>query len=950
MTTANLLALLKLDEFVVIDLETTGFSAQSDKIIELGAVRFVGGEPAADFRQLVNPGVAIPGEIVVLTNISDEMVADEPALEAVADSFIKFVGSSPIVAQNISFDLSFFKVMLRELHGDDQLPNELYDTLPLARTYLFHRSGYSLGALCAYFGIEHTSAHRAYHDALNTGHIFIKLLHEAASYPLPVVQSLLAVQDHVQLPNKQLYVRLIDAMSAGGRTTGLTDSEIEFDLPRPLLNHDGAGESYVPKTPEQFFGPGGILSDKWEDYEPRPAQMDFSDDVSGTLEDGAILLAEAGTGLGKSMAYLLPAINSANLHGVPVVIASHTKHLQDQLFRQELPRVVELLDAPVRAVMLKGRTNYLCRTRLQFALDNARRLLNRDDCERILPILLWEQFTRSGDIEECPGFTAGMNVRLWRLLRSERGYCLGHICQRYGGCFVGPLRRAVKEAGVIVINQALLLADAAGEGGILPAEFRLVLDEAHNLPKVATEQLTVEFSAEAVRDLTENYLGGRHRRIFRGLLKDALLAVDEEGDLGGGIIEDARELKAAAAGLMEAYMQERNLLPPADGRQLFQQGRYIQPSEEFRGLETQVEAVGTAIKSMTVTLKKIQKLLADTDMSLPESLLSDIESDYQDALALQATFGIIAVNEADGAQVLWRELRGSAGNLRLLFRAAPLWVNDFLRGRLFEKRPGTVLCSATLQVNGEFDYFRREVGLESDFDSWEVREQEFASPFMYEEQCIAFFWDSSVDVNDENYPLELANLIDATTDRIHRRMLVLFTSYAQLRAVHEILKNRLRHTSRELLTQYARSSRWGLLDAFKLNPRAILLGTSSFWEGVDLPGELLEIVIMARLPFANPSDPVVQARIEYFREAGMNPFMDYQIPEAVTRFRQGFGRLIRTTYDEGIFIIADSRVARKRYGGNFLDALPLEAKPFSDAQTIVSAAQGKVFQQLKQGL
>ncbi|MCH8328415.1 MAG: hypothetical protein IID15_07845, partial [Candidatus Marinimicrobia bacterium] len=314
MTTANLLALLKLDDFVVIDFETTGFSPEKDKIIELGAVRFVDGEPAADFRQLVNPGVAIPGEIVDLTNISDEMVADEPALEEVADRFIEFVGSSPIVAQNIAFDLSFLKVMLRQQRGDDELPNELYDTLPLARTYLFHRSGYSLGALCAYFGIEHTSAHRAYHDALNTGHIFIKLLNEAASYPLPVVQSLLAVQDHVQLPNKQLYVRLIDAMNASGRTTGLTESGIEFDLPRPILTHEGAGESYVPQTPADFFGPGGILSEKWDDYESRPVQMAFSDDASAAIEDGAILLAEAGTGLGKSLAYLLPAINRAHVH------------------------------------------------------------------------------------------------------------------------------------------------------------------------------------------------------------------------------------------------------------------------------------------------------------------------------------------------------------------------------------------------------------------------------------------------------------------------------------------------------------------------------------------------------------------------------------------------------------------------------------------------------------
>ena len=947
MASAELLTALQLDDFVVIDFETTGFSPADCGIIEIGAVRFAGGEPAGQFSQLVNPGMPIPREIVDLTNISDDMVAAEPELTEVGRDFLDFVGESPLVAHNISFDLAFLKDLRRQMGVSDEVAQELYDTLPLARTFLFHRSGYSLAALCEYYGFDHSQAHRATQDALNTGHLFIRLVAEAASYPLPVIQVMAGVQEHVNLPNKGLYTRLLQGMTASGRNSGLVESQEQIDMPDSIYVHEGAGDDYGPQGPEQFFGPDGTLVRKWAPAELRPVQQEFSTAVAEAFDDGHIVLAEAGTGLGKSMAYLLPAINTAYRTRQPVVIACHTKHLQDQLFRQELPRLAEMLDAPVQAVMLKGRGNYLCRTRLQFALENAKRLLSPDDCEKILPIILWEHFTRSGDVDECPGFLAARNARLWLLLRSERGYCVGQLCQRYHGCFVGPLRRAVRQAGIVVVNHALLLADAAGDAGLLPPDYRLVIDEAHNMPKVATEQLTTEFSAEIVRELTDNYIAGRHRRIFRRQLQDALMILDEDGVLAQRAGSEAKIVRDSAGQLLGAYVRERRILIAEDERQRFQQSRYIDPASEFRGLEIEVQAMDKELRGFMTTLRKIHKLLSTTDMALPDGLLNNVESDLEDTAAVRKAFQRVAVETPTGDFVLWREVRSSSGRPMLKFRAAPLVVAGFLRENLFEQRPGTILCSATLQAAGSFDFFRGEIGLDSAFDACEVRVHDFPSPFFYEEQCAAFHWDTGTDVSDDSYPRELAQLIDDITDRIERRVLVLFTSYAQLRAVHEVLHNRLFRTDRKLLTQFARSSRWALLDAFKNSPRAILLGTSSFWEGIDLPGDLLEVLIMARLPFANPADPVVEARIEHLRDLGMNPFMDYQIPDAVTRFRQGFGRLIRSSYDEGIFIITDSRVSRRRYGEIFLDALPVQAEPFQTAETVISVAGRRIFQHLK---
>ncbi|MEE9465016.1 MAG: 3'-5' exonuclease, partial [Candidatus Neomarinimicrobiota bacterium] len=251
MNSGDLLKLLELDEFVVIDFETTGLDPNEDTIIEAAAVRFSEGQPVDEFQQLINPGRPIPRQIVELTNITDEMVSDQPTIEEVGNDFIQFVGSAPLVAQNISFDMGFLKTMRVRLELDEEVDNQLFDTLPLARTFLYHHPGFSLGALCEFFQLAHSGAHRAYNDALNTGHVFIKLVHEAASFPLPIIQELLGVQSHLELPNKALYVRLAQVMSSGGSVKGLTISQIERPTLQAVYETESPAETYTPLTPEE---------------------------------------------------------------------------------------------------------------------------------------------------------------------------------------------------------------------------------------------------------------------------------------------------------------------------------------------------------------------------------------------------------------------------------------------------------------------------------------------------------------------------------------------------------------------------------------------------------------------------------------------------------------------------------------------------------------------------
>ncbi len=938
----ELLKLVGLDDFVALDFETTGLDPAKDKIIEIGAVRFADGQPVEEFQQLVNPRELIPRFITDLTNISDDMVAGEPTIEECGQQFIDFVGNSPLVGQNIPFDFSFLKGVFTALEQATVPKYELYDTLPLARTFLYFHSGFSLGAQCEYFGIDHAAAHRAYNDALNTGTIFCNLVHEAASYPLPVIELLVSVQSHVKLENKALFSSLFQNMISSGAPGGLTVSKIPKHHGEAIFKRE-TDVAFQPVTATDFFGTDGTLAQNWPDYEPRPIQITFSDAVDNAFSNGETLVAEAGTGSGKSMAYLLPAINQSLTDSTPVVISCNTKHLQDQLFHSEVPRIATYLDAPLKVVLLKGRGNYLCKSRLEAVLNNAGKMLGPDDCAALMSIIIWSQFTRTGDIDECPGFSSRWRGRLWNMLRSERGFCLGNSCSRHSGCYLGPTRKAVKTANVIIVNHALLLADSSESRGLLPKEYFLIIDEAHNLGKVTVDQLTREFSSKAVSNLADNYIGNRYRQLFRKQLRDTFQVIGELEDLPDKIKRKCKAAVTVVENLMTAYKRMRQVEIDPNSRYNVQQGRYLEPSEEFAGLEEETDKVLATLLDLSANLQAAYDCIAQSEMVGIEAVMSDLENDLKEAIGLATAFATIAVKKASDDDVLWREIRNNQQGIQITFRCAPMLVGEFLRDHIFERRPGTILCSATLQVANSFSYFRSEVGLESDQCNWPVVEEDFPSPFLYREQCAVFHWEGGADVNDGNYTSDLANLIDDITDQIPRRLLVLFTSYAQMRAVHEGLYNRLHKSERKLITQFERGSRRGLLDAFRANPRSILFGTSSFWEGVDLPRDLVEVVIVARLPFANPHDPLVEARVDYLKEQGRNAFIEYQVPEAITRFRQGFGRLIRTSSDEGIFIVTDGRVSRRRYGQMFLDSLPVESQPFIYADKISSSIKNFLF-------
>ncbi|MGY8781483.1 MAG: exonuclease domain-containing protein, partial [Fidelibacterota bacterium] len=544
----SLLKTVQLSKFVALDFETTGLQVETDRVIEVAAILFVDGEPAERFVSLVNPGISIPSFIEEITGITNGMVADAPAESKIVDDLFKFIGKHPLVAHNTPFDLAYLQAMA-DRHDKKLHDRRLYDTLPLSRALLFFQPAHNLSAASDFFSLSTDGAHRAEYDTENCGKIFVELIEEAASYNLDLISRILALLKPFQIQNKDLFIDLANALTKiGDLKNGLTESKIP--KPSNANFYINEGENDITKlTSYDVFGPDGHLNQSYENYEDRPNQVNYSDFIDEIMgSSSGVGIAEAGTGLGKSMAYLFAAMknNLSNPDDGPVVISCYTKHLQDQLFNKDLPQLTKAINAPIQAVVMKGRSNYVCKSRLNWLIGGAEKMLNGEEAMYLLSLMIWLEHTETGDMDECPGFTNGFTFRLMALVQSEPGFCTSPICSRHGGCFFGPLRKMVYNANLIVVNHALLLSEAkarkeAGEGmGFLPEHKSVVIDEAHNIPQAAYRQFTSVLDQRSLGYFLERVdpehshsvrwnnqlksLGGLHLQ-FEGMRRELGLAV-----------------------------------------------------------------------------------------------------------------------------------------------------------------------------------------------------------------------------------------------------------------------------------------------------------------------------------------------------------------------------------------------------------------------------------------
>ena len=614
--------------------------------------------------------------------------------------------------------------------------------------------------------------------------------------------------------------------------------------------------------PADFFAPGGPLARVLPGYEERPAQRRLSEAVADVLEHGGLLLAEAGTGTGKTLAYLLPAVLSERR----VVISTGTKNLQEQLVQKDLPILAKALGRELRVAVMKGRANYLCLLRFA-SFGKAGSFRRLEELPVYRSVEAWSATTDTGDRSEVADMPD--TIEFWREVSAASENCIGQACSLFDACFVTKMRQRALEADVVVVNHHLLCADLAVKdgsyGSVIPAYDTLILDEAHLIEDVATQYFGVQVSSHKVEELVR----------------------DVERELKAASL-DARELRAEVEGLRVKSERFFTRLARARPGRLAPNWMTEAMAEESLGLLQRLEGVRTALMAVPDRPEAITGLAGRT-------------------LALTSDVAFLMRAETDD-HVYFAETRGRG----VFLRAMPIDVSGRLKELLFDELRAAVLTSATLAVDGGFAYVKDRLGIEpSD-------ELLLASPFRYEEQALLYV--------PHGMPEPIApEFVDRAADEVVRlvelsrgRAFVLFTSYANMNAVAERIAGRVAYP---ILIQ-GEAPKAQLLDTFRETPHAVLLATTSFWQGVDVAGEQLSCVIVDKLPFASPGDPVVAARIERLRNRGQNAFGEYQVPVAVLMLKQGLGRLIRTASDHGILAVLDSRLVRKAYGRRFLESLP----------------------------
>lgn len=927
------------DVWIAFDLETTGLDDAKDAVIEIGAVKFQNGRTLDTFQTFVNPHRRISPFISKLTGIKQRQVDAAPPFERAAAEFVAFIGGAPLIAQNAAFDLGFLRA------NDVELPNSVIDTYDLAYALRPDMPGYSLEDMTRYLGIENAAPHRSLGDACATRDIFLALLDEAYALDAFTLAALLQL---AQRSGWQLGY-LLDSIAANPRrrlaaapapsqgAVGVNGLDIRQIGDR--LRSDAAplrARERISKIDADLVGAllsdKGALSDALEGFEERGEQVQMAKAVANAINDGKRIIIEAGTGVGKSLAYLLPAALYAMANGKRVVVSTNTINLQEQLINKDVPILVKALQGLDRAAagrqddggdslrftQLKGRGNYLCLRRWNRMRADADPSV--DEARLLAKTMVWLQSTSSGDRAEI-NLGRRSAAAPWERLSAESRASWGCMGQE-SVCFLRAARERAAASHLIIVNHALLLADIAAEGSIIPEYDALIIDEAHHIEDAATNRLGFDLTRarfdEHLQSLSGD--GGLPNQALTALRTAANLAQSRRDALQSAADEIGALLPRLRPFLTNLFTRLQSVAEGAQGgngrnaafAQTLRVTAAVRSRPDWSDVEIDWENADLALGELDRLLTRLESALGDLDdagLLNYDALRDEVESARETGEYLRGRLKEFAVSPDEGT-IYW--LSVSARRRELSLNAAPLNVANELNERLFSQKRSVVMTSATLTADDSFGHIVERTGFA------DAAELQVGSPFDYPKAAALCLPTDMPAPNSRAYNAAVERAIIDAAIAAGGRTMALFTSYAALRRAAAGIGDELQAQGISLLTQGAGSSPDRLVRRFMDNPKAVLLGTASFWEGVDLAGDALSVLIVARLPFSVPTDPVFEARSELYD----NSFMQYAVPQAILRLRQGFGRLIRTSEDRGVVAILDSRVLSTRYGGAFLRSLP----------------------------
>ncbi|HVP35791.1 MAG TPA: helicase C-terminal domain-containing protein [Terriglobales bacterium] len=680
----------------------------------------------------------------------------------------------------------------------------------------------------------------------------------------------------------------------------------------------------------EYYQNGGPISSQMDKFEQREEQKVMAQGVASAYNEGNFLLVEAGAGVGKSLAYLVPALLWSNKNKDRTIISTNTKNLQEQLFFKDIPLLEKALTFEFKVTLLKGKKNYLCLYRLYNLINRAESELPLEDQKSLSNLAVWAAETTSGDIAENSGFDLSQNGSLWNKVCCEGSSCLNQECPHYQKCFYLRVKKEAQKSHLLVVNHSLFFSEVLGEGRTLSAG-NLILDEAHNLENAATQFLGKEVSFWKIKETLDRLY---HRRMEAewGVLAEIKLALQRsplkkmdkswiEEKLRKAIEESGKTYKSSEE-FFKNVPSNLNGFSSDDYLKLrYKKDDKIVPllNEESEKLVSSLKRLNDKLEIMKTGLEELRS----SELEGKREIVSQLETGMTEIQDLIDSSQILFSAEDEG-YVYWIEcpLQKESPDCKLCM--APLEVGESLNELIYENLRTAIFTSATLSVNGDFSYIKERLGLNL-VDEERVKTLCLGSTFSFEKQARVLVPSFVPSPKSEGYLEVTKELIEECGTRFKKNILALFTSHEMLDRVYSSLKSGFRDEGIVFLAQGKDGQSTNLFERFKGEKGAVLLGTSSFWEGVDAPGKALEILILVKLPFAVPTEPLAAARMERLEALGKNPFMTYSLPEAVIKFKQGFGRLIRKKDDYGLVIILDSRVLTQRYGRVFLDSLPVKS-------------------------
>lgn len=903
--------------FIALDLETTGVDEQAE-IIEIGLVKVCQGNIVEKYEKLIKPSKSIPEEITLLTGINNDMVLTKSTWPEIQSEVLEFIDDNLIVAHNASFDRGFLEKAL-----GFELANFWIDTYDLAKIVAPTLPSYKLLYLTQVLNIKIKKNHRALFDAQACAQIFLSLVNSLSTLSPFLLEKIL----DIYLEEKEEGLPfLLNEIQKNNIANFSFDEKINTKTKK-----DGNVEEILKKFTfsqvENFFQPGGLFDLTNDNYQYRPQQINLLKKICQAFLEEKHAILEAGTGTGKSLAYLVPGLFWALENDCSIVISTNTIALQEQLFKKDIPFLEKCFNCSFPVALSKGRSNYLCLRRFEL-LKSQKQKLNWPEKTFMAQLYIWLENTEMGDKEELN--LNSLENQMWSQIASSSETCLNNKCSYYGKCFYIKNRRMGEKSKIIITNHALLLQDIKHKNKILPNYEYVIVDEAHNLENEAIKQFTNIADLQQLKKLCSQFIKGKNSGIvnkLKDLIKKRLNFMENAQEILAStekIKEEVYSVEYSISKVLTYVYGQTNLVNLGEQR-ITSQERMANWWQDF------IKIIKYLLNCLNSLNSKLSSLIYKLD------ILEGFEEINKEILFFQTKISEIKeiinifINDENKELVYWLEISNSFKFKNLTLSIAPINVGGLLKEDLFDTKKSVILTSATLAVNNNLNYAAQ---------TFLLKEQEYCtliseSPFHYQEQsiiCIPSDLPDPTKVSEENYTQSIIESIKNIIPAVIGGILILFTSYYMLNKVYYGLKKDFDLINYEILAHGKDGSRINLIETLKNKPNSIVLGTNSFWEGIDIKGVGLTTVIIVKLPFLPPSRPITAAKMELIESNGKNSFYNYSLPQAILKFRQGCGRLIRSSKDWGAIVILDNRIVSKKYGNQFLSSIP--AQPIIRGSTV----------------